>query len=50
MMGVVHIVLLYIVRVHRMLFILFLQLIFGDIWRDVLPICLLNVIIYLNDY
>ena len=50
MIGVVHIVLLYIVRVHRMLLLL-LQLILGDIWcDDVLPICLLNVIIYLNDY
>ena len=49
MIGVVHIVLLYVVRVHRMLLLL-LQLIFGDIWCDMLPICLLNVIIYLNDY
>jgi len=30
--------------------LLLLQLIFGDIWFDVLPICLLNVVIYLNDY
>jgi len=30
--------------------LLLLQFIFGDIWRDVLPICLLNVIVYLNDY